>query len=323
MKTQLFILNISLFLFNFSSINAKNNVTEFKNDAINYEQVVTDIIHQVVALKEQYPKQLSKIENATVERQITASDFWTRWHYDKGLKWVSNPNYKKDKKSSQKIKAFSKNGIEIQLYFYKGNWSRQNMVSPISLGEPNIVIEINNDKTDLRQNIEEIIIAKREELKLNTLSVGHTYWWKDAGPFIGLCGDKYAFVFLGGAKETNTGTLKAGSSYYNPQEGIIEINEILKKENLRKVKYTYQQYFFSACFYNTELKKGDEVMVFCYKYKGAFCVLSQKSILKEKEDPAVLSVKKYIKNNQNPIAIKEDVLLWEKRGFGNQLKKII
>ncbi len=174
--------------------------------------------------------------------------------------------------------------------------------------------------TERQTNEKERILNSNSD----TLSVAYTYWWTDSGPFIGLCGDKYSLVFLGVVAEINTPAADT-SSLYVPQTGIIEITEILKKVNLEKEKYVGQKYFSSDCFDNTKLKKGDPVIVFCYQYEGYYSIPSQNSIvkIKGKNDPAILSIKQYIKAGQNPIEIKDDMALWKEKGFGNELKQII
>ncbi len=174
--------------------------------------------------------------------------------------------------------------------------------------------------TEIQTNEREIVVNSNSD----TLSVGYTYWWPYSGPFIGACGNKYALVFLGVVAEINTPVIDTTVSYI-PQTGVIEITQILKKENLENEKYNNQKYFSSDCFNGAKLKKGDSVMVFCYEYEGYYSIPGPMSILKIKgeNDPAIRSIKKYIKSDQNPIVIKNDITLWKKKGFGNALKQII
>ncbi|NMH89359.1 hypothetical protein [Flavivirga algicola] len=169
-------------------------------------------------------------------------------------------------------------------------------------------------------------ISEEGQSKSNTdtLNVGYTYWWGNSGPFIGSCGDKYALAFLGVVTQIDSPN-KDASLLYTPQNGIIEIVEILKKERLEKEKYSGQKYFSSDCFHNTKLKKGNSVLVFCYQYEGSYTIPGQNSIIKINgtNDPVVLSIKKYIDAGENPIKIKEDIGLWRKMGFESDLKRII
>jgi len=173
--------------------------------------------------------------------------------------------------------------------------------------------------------------------KSDTLSVAYTYWWPSGGPFIGLCGDRYSLVFTGTITKINNPqkphTINSDTAFvlYTPQYGIIKIDDI-KVENAPEEgnskqpgkKYSGEQYFKSDCFYQLKLKEGDKVMVFVYSYEGEYCIPGN-SILKINsfDDPIVLSVEKYIKNNQDPLAIQPDIKLWRKYGFESALKQII
>jgi len=174
-------------------------------------------------------------------------------------------------------------------------------------------------QTPNKKNIENKI-AKNTD----TLRVGYTYWWSQSGPFMGLCGDEYSLAFLGIVKEINE-PIKHTQALAISQKGSIEIVKVLKKRKLIKEEYKNQKYFISDCFYNSNLKKGDKVMVFCYEYEGSYSIPNKKSILKitKFDDPIVKSIQKYIDANQNPIVIKKDLDLWSKRGFVDDLKQLI
>ena len=159
---------------------------------------------------------------------------------------------------------------------------------------------------------------------LDTLNIGYTYWWNSSGPFIGLCGENYSLVFLGVVEDIKS-PVRDSTLSYTSQEGIIEITEILKSMKLEKEKYNGQKYFSSDCFYNSGIKKGDTVAVFCYEYEGSYCIPGPKSIIKIDgfKDSLVKSIRKYIKTGENPIAIKKDLQLWKSKGFATELKQII
>ncbi len=158
----------------------------------------------------------------------------------------------------------------------------------------------------------------------DTLRVAYTYWWPQAGPFIGLCGDQYAVAFLGTV--TKIGRVANDKNQTHPtQHGTINIDEILFTNQLAKQQYSNQNFFTSTCFFNSKLQPGDQVIVFCYEYEGRYAVPGPGAILKiqDTSDPALLSIKKYIAANQNPLAIKDDLQLWENRGHGQALSQII
>ena len=162
---------------------------------------------------------------------------------------------------------------------------------------------------------------------VNTLHVGFSYWWSGSGPFPGLCAKKYALAFVGEVSDISPPTpFKEGLQLYTPQDGVIEILEILSQEKLEKQAYTNQKYFQSYCFNRLpDIKKGDTVIVFCHDYYGRYTLTGRIPIVKitGKNDPVLLSIKKYIKNAYNPLVIKDDIALWEEKGLGDDLRQII
>ncbi|MBK8805727.1 MAG: hypothetical protein IPO21_03355 [Bacteroidales bacterium] len=173
--------------------------------------------------------------------------------------------------------------------------------------------------------------------KTDTLTVPYTYWWQSGGPFIGLCGDPYSLVFTGTVTKINKPetpvTLNGDSSIvlYTPQFCIIEINDIKIKNNPKEAyensidkNSMIEKYFKSDCFYSLRLNEGDKVIVFVYSYENEYSIPSN-SILKidNFDDPIVLSIEAYIKNNQDPLSIKADTRIWSKYGLDNALKQII
>jgi hypothetical protein len=174
-------------------------------------------------------------------------------------------------------------------------------------------------------------------VKTDTLDVAYTYWWPSGGPFIGLCGDSYSMVFTGTITQINR-PLKPYTVHndttivlYIPQYGVVKIEDIKyknqPKEGYNKSKgktYNGEKYFMSDCFHDLKLKVRDKVLVFIYSYEGAYCIPNN-SILKidNFNDPIVLSIDKYIKNNQDPLVIKADTTIWKKYGFDYSLKQII
>jgi len=133
-----------------------------KNNMKDYEKEVDTIIHQIIALKKQHPKQLRTIEDARIEKEITAEKFWLGFHYEKGKNTIHISGTKK----TEGAVSFEEDGIELHIYFFKGDWTGAAAVSIIPFGDLNIVVFIENDKNRLYQDIEKIIIAEREKLKL-------------------------------------------------------------------------------------------------------------------------------------------------------------
>ncbi|MEO0896609.1 MAG: hypothetical protein AAFY71_09440 [Bacteroidota bacterium] len=164
----------------------------------------------------------------------------------------------------------------------------------------------------------------RSELNNDIFKVPYTYWWDKAGPFIGLCGSKYSFVFLGEVKSLGN-IIQDSASLYTSQKGQITIETILHTQKQEKKSYEGQGIFESDCFFGSDFRIGDLVMVFCYEYEGEVSIPGKRSIvkLKSKNDPLIESIKTYIAGDQQAILLKNDMALWEAAGYGDDLGQII
>ena len=178
-------------------------------------------------------------------------------------------------------------------------------------------IQEKKDQNPIQQSIQEIK-PEKEEL----LDVGYTFWWPHSGPFIGLCGTPYAFVFKGTVIEI-ADTISVGHLEVKKQNGKIEIQVFMALEQPDKQKYTGQKYFTSDCFYGLDLKVGDKVMGFCYEYEGYFAIPGGKSLLKidHWNDPLVRAIGQYLENGRNPYSVSDQMELWEKYDLVEDLKR--
>ena len=125
------------------------------------------------------------------------------------------------------------------------------------------------------------ISQKYYSLNADTLSVGYTYWWPNANPLLNYTADKCPLVFIG--KVSSLGKVIMPDDEGTPaitQKGTIEIITLIKHEGLAKQKFSGQKYFSSDCFYKSNLKKGDLVLVFCYAYENMYSIPGKESILK-------------------------------------------
>ncbi len=158
----------------------------------------------------------------------------------------------------------------------------------------------------------------------DTLDVAYTYWWSEAGPFIGLCGDKYALVVVGEITTINSASETQNDGHVK-QEGVIKIHEVMVNQQLPKQSYQHEQFLKSDGFYDSKLTIGDKVIMFCYAYEGRLAMPGAGAIVKieQQDDPRLSSIKKYIKSDQNALTIKDDVSIWEEVGHGKALIKIL
>lgn len=125
-----------------------------------YRQIAQHIFNRIAALKDKYPH-LALIESA-VRKEDAGDKLWIAYHYTHGMSWVPNPDYDPRKKGSRRLKSFSPNdGIELNLYFYEGEWMGQAAVRPVNIGAMKIVSFIEGDKTPsvaaLQHDIGEIV----------------------------------------------------------------------------------------------------------------------------------------------------------------------
>ncbi|MDT7829084.1 hypothetical protein RQM65_10450 [Pricia sp. S334] len=159
---------------------------------------------------------------------------------------------------------------------------------------------------------------------LDTLDVGYTYWWPEAGPFVGNCGDELSLVFTGVVKNLEAPTNEAGPLYI-PQKGTIAIEEVFKIKDLGDSTYKNQRFFTTDCFYESGIGTGDTVLVVCYDYDGAYTIPGNGSLMKIDafDAPAVASIRNYIDAEENPEKIKKDVGVWASYGHGRALQRII
>ena len=162
------------------------------------------------------------------------------------------------------------------------------------------------------------------EFTQDTLQVPFTYWWEESGPFIGYCGENYSLVFAGMITDLEIENKDAGPLYHS-KRGTIAVEKVLKIDNPNAQKYISQGYVSTDCFYGLDLTVGDKVLVFCYEYEGGFSIAGGSSILDigGLEHPLVKSIKTYIHENQDPLAIEKDSTLWQAYGFGEKLAQHI
>jgi len=162
------------------------------------------------------------------------------------------------------------------------------------------------------------------EFTQDTLAIGYTYWWSEATPFHGYCGDAHSLVFTGVISDIKDPSNDSGP-LYTSQEGVIEIERLYKVKDIGENIYAEQKYMSTDCFFESDLKKGDTVLVFCYDYENDYVIPGKECILKidDFDDPLIKSIRKYIDADDNPLALKKDIDLWTSVGLGKRLEAII
>ena len=155
----------------------------------------------------------------------------------------------------------------------------------------------------------------------DTLNVGYTYWWTLNAPFNNTCDNSHSLVFAGTISQLAAPTTDSGP-LYTSQEGVIEIERMYKIKDIGEKIYAAQKFISTDCFFESGLKKGDTVLVFCFDYEDDYSIPGKECILKINgfEDPLIQSVRKYIDGDDNPTTIKKDIGLWAAHGQGRALE---
>jgi len=112
-----------------------------------YRAIAHRIFDQlVVAAHSQYPD-LAALASNNVAHEEAKDKLSVAYHYSRGLSWIPNPDYKPDRKGGRELKSFAADGIELNLYFFEGDWMGQATVLPSAIGKMNVVTFIEGSKT--------------------------------------------------------------------------------------------------------------------------------------------------------------------------------
>lgn len=184
----------------------------------------------------------------------------------------------------------------------------------------------NSNKIQFPENdVVEAIKATQAITNQDTLLVAYTYWWPEAGPFIGNCPQPYSLAFIGTVSNIEEPKAKNTEQPYISQWGTVSIDEILDKRTLENEHYHEEAYVAFDCFSEANLTQDDRVLVFIYEYEGGYVIPGNKSMLKisGENDPKVASIKTFIASNYDPLVIEKDLNLWQTAGQGDALKQFI
>lgn len=179
--------------------------------------------------------------------------------------------------------------------------------------------------------IQNRIVSNNDQPK-DTLRIGYTYWWNSSEPIQGVFGNSYALIFSGLVKEI----IPHDDGYeediiYDSQYGTIEVMEILHHKNLEKAPNgdwstnKGRRYMTTDCFYNSGLKEGDKVLVFCFEYEGAYVIPGYRCIVKldSWEDPFHDLITSYVEEGLNKDFILNFKETWIKKGLLYDIDKAL
>ena len=127
---------------------------------ISYPKITDRIWKHIEGLAAQYPHLRTIV--AKTQRTETLEPLWISYHYAQGVSIAPNPAYRPGKKIAPTIKQFRRqDGAELNLYFYKGRWPGQAVVSPVALGDMSVVMFLEGRETralgSLRNDVMHII----------------------------------------------------------------------------------------------------------------------------------------------------------------------
>jgi hypothetical protein len=131
-----------------------------QEEVASYRTTARLVFSRVAALKDRFPH-LTAIGTA-VREEDDPRRLWISYHYEHGLSLVPNPDYRAGLKSSATLKSFSPtDGIELNIYFFEGQWPGQAAVWPVAIGAMNVVVFIEGQETDqlkaIRQAVADIL----------------------------------------------------------------------------------------------------------------------------------------------------------------------
>lgn len=163
----------------------------------------------------------------------------------------------------------------------------------------------------------------------DTLHVGYTYWWNSSEPIMGIYGREYALIFRGVVTEIspydNHYDDEDGKDViYDSQSGTIEIMKVLHSKKLKDASIEGRKYFTSDCFYNSGIKKGDSVLVFCFEYEDRYAIPGYRSIVKLENinDPFLHLIQLYANNNLDKDIITNHLDIWKNKGLVYTLEEL-
>jgi hypothetical protein len=136
----------------FCSIGATYVMAEESPLTLHEREMYRAIAHRIfnrfaVAAHGQYPDLAALASNSGSAHEEAQDKLWVAYHYSRDLSWIPNPNYRPGVKGGQTVKSFEADGIELNLYFYEGDWMGQAAVLPSVIGKMKVVTFVEGSET--------------------------------------------------------------------------------------------------------------------------------------------------------------------------------
>jgi len=127
-----------------------------------YRQIALNIIDDVKGLKEDF----KHFEEVDKDGKLDERDepFWIAYDYENEMKWVKSKE--SQDQNQEMVKTFSKGeGVDLALYFYKGQWAGQSPVRPFNIGDLNVVAFVEGEETEdiqeIRARVGQIVLVHK------------------------------------------------------------------------------------------------------------------------------------------------------------------
>jgi len=127
-----------------------------KKDREMYRSIAYRIVHKLISSEgHDYPDLVklsanTKRAQSGVFREESEDKLWIAYHYTHGMSWIPSPNHKPFEKGGAKVKSFADDGVELNLYFYEGDWMGQAAISPSQIGQMKIVVFVEGSQAPRR-----------------------------------------------------------------------------------------------------------------------------------------------------------------------------
>ena len=100
-----------------------------KKDREMYRSIAYRVVDKLIASEgHSYPDLVklsgsAKGAHADAYREESEDRLWIAYHYTHSMSWIPNPNHKPVGKGGARVKSFADDGVELNLYFYEGDWT--------------------------------------------------------------------------------------------------------------------------------------------------------------------------------------------------------